>query len=92
MGKGLNILFGILGIVAALAGFIFALVIGLTASISYELFNFIMLIIFGLAVVISAIYSFKGKKWAKFGVLISFVVILIILYNLFSMAIELFLL
>lgn len=91
MGKGWNIFFGIWGILSSLIGFIFALLIGLTA-ISYELFSFIALIIFGLVALLSAIYSFKDRKWAKFGVIISFVVILIVLYNLFSIVIELFLL
>lgn len=91
MRKRWNIFFGILGILEALIGLIFALLIGIVA-IDYELFSFIVLIIFSLLALVSTIYSFKGKKWAKISVIISFVVIFIVLYNLFSLGIDLFLL
>lgn len=89
MGKGWNIFLGVLGVIMALVAFIIALFIGLTA-INYELVSFIVLVIFCLLLLISAIYSFKDKKWAKLGVIISTVVVLITIYNLFSIVIDLF--
>jgi hypothetical protein len=90
MGKVGGTVLGVIGIFGALIGLIFTLLIGLTA-VGYEPFSFLALLVFSLSALVSAIYSFKDKRWAKIGVIISFVVILAVLYNLFSLVINLLL-